>query len=94
MYSWRAAQNGPGGIGIIAWPDEIEVVKKYSVADIREALPGGIVPGVGDNTIVAEDMEIVHDHFGDIPALWGYDIGLGYVSTKSPPAEPYMSWVG
>lgn len=62
---------------IIAWPDEIKVIKEYNIADIRNALPGTIVPGVEENTITTENMEIIYDELGNIPALWGYDIGLG-----------------
>lgn len=70
----------PGNMGIIGWPDEITVVKKYDVADIRDILPGTIVEVEDDDedgiVIEAEDMDIVEDYNGDIPALWGYDLGL------------------
>ena len=71
----------PGNIGIIGRPDEIMVGKKYNVDDIRTALPGKIVEVERDEeeesiVIEAEGMDIVFDHNGDIPALWGYDIGL------------------
>jgi hypothetical protein len=76
----------PGNLGIIAWPDEIAVIKEYRVTDIRDALPGTIVEVESDNegqTLLETDgMDIVYDRFGDIPALWGWDTGLGACINK------------
>ncbi len=69
----------PANIGLIAWPDEIIVENKYTVNDIRAVLPGKIVEVDTDGEAVvieAEGMDLVFDDNGDIPALWGYDLGL------------------
>ena len=72
----------PWGNDLIAWPTEIEVVREYHTADIREALPGAIVEAGEENgqtLIEAQGMDLAADYFGDIPALWGWDLGLGVI---------------
>jgi hypothetical protein len=70
----------PANLGIIGWPAELIVVRQYSVGDIKDALPGSIVEvedDDGDGVIIETNgMDIVCDANGDIPALWGYDLGL------------------
>jgi hypothetical protein len=70
----------PWGKDLIAWPTEINVNREYHVADIREALPGTIVEAgkeEGQTLIEAQGMDLVADYYGDIPALWGWDLGGG-----------------
>lgn len=68
---------------IIAWSagTPIIVTNKYSVDDIRKVLPGTItcvdVDDDGNHIIDTTEMQISYDYYGDIFALWGYDIGLG-----------------
>lgn len=63
---------------VMAWPQDepLKVIEEYHVDDVRDALPGKIVR-VAENEIATEGMEIVSDENGDIPALWGFDIGAG-----------------
>jgi hypothetical protein len=63
----------PWGDDLIEWPSEIVVKSEYYVGDIRDVLPGTIIPG-DEGTIKAEGMDIVYDNNGDIPALWGYQV--------------------
>lgn len=60
-----------GPTGIIGWPGELKVTAKWTVEDIRDALPGKLI--VDDETYGYEGMDVLYDLNGDIPALWGYD---------------------
>lgn len=46
------------------------------VDDIRTILPGKYWYDDAENAI-ATDMDVVYDEYGDLPALYGYDVGLG-----------------
>ncbi len=60
---------GPAG-GIIVWPGELKVTAKWTVEDVRDALPGKLI--VDGETYGYEGMDVLYDLNGDIPALWGY----------------------
>jgi hypothetical protein len=66
---------------VMEWPEEqpLKVVKEYNVDDIRDVLPGTLVVTEedGETILEYEGMEVLEDLNGDIPALWGYDIGEG-----------------
>jgi len=68
---------------VMEWPEEqpLKVIKEYSVDDVRDVLPGTLVATEedGETILKYEGMEVLYDLNGDIPALWGYDIGLGTV---------------
>jgi len=63
---------------VIAWPQDgpLEVAEEWHIDDVRDALPGKIVR-FGKDEIDVEGMTILADDYGDIPALWGFDIGAG-----------------
>lgn len=70
---------GPIGGILMCWPDPIKYIDHHSVDDVRDALPGYIVEvdkEDGQKIIEAEGMDLVADEYGDICALWGYDLGL------------------
>lgn len=76
----------PWGQDLIAWPTEIKVNHEYHIADIRDALPGAIVEAGeedGQTLIEAQGMDLAADYYGDIPALWGWDLGGGVIINRA-----------
>jgi hypothetical protein len=87
VTNWASYNSGlplmsPFGT-VIEWPDDepLKVIKEYNVDDVRDVLPGALVATEedGETFLEYEGMEVLYDLNGDIPALWGYDIGLGTV---------------
>lgn len=64
----------------MGWPcPELEgdaEIEGTVVDDIRTILPGKCWYDDAENAIKT-DMDVVYDEYGDLPALYGYDIGLG-----------------
>lgn len=85
VYNWEQLDDAqvpllsPLGLPM-GWPcsemeGEIDVEATY-VDDIRTILPGKCWYD-DDEEALDTDMDIVYDKYGDLPALYGYDIGLG-----------------
>lgn len=77
----RLPMVAPGGI-VFPWPTEWDVAEEYHSDDIRGELPGEVI--VDGNTATIKGMTVFGDEFGDIPALWGIDTGLGAVLSDCP----------
>lgn len=87
VTNWATYNSGlplmsPFG-AVMEWPEEepLNVIKEYSVDDIRDVLPGTLVAREedGETFLEYEGMEVLYDLNGDIPALWGYDVGAGSI---------------